>query len=77
MQKFLVVSYDDNEQQWFWDYVAATTADKAVAMVCKDRPYVINAEASTLQQVRDLVHTLEKLSLKQIVDNYRRRIKEA
>jgi len=25
LQKFLVVSYDDDQQQWFWDYVAATT----------------------------------------------------
>jgi hypothetical protein len=22
MQKYLVVSYDDDQQQWFWDYVA-------------------------------------------------------
>ena len=33
MKKYLVVSYDDDQQQWFWDYVAAKTAENAVAHV--------------------------------------------
>jgi hypothetical protein len=40
MKKYLVVSYDDDQQRWFWDYVAAKTAADAVALVCERRPYV-------------------------------------
>src|SRR5258708_7118215 len=49
-QKFLVVSYDDDQQQWFWDFVGAKTEQEAVALVCKRRPYVIAADAASLFQ---------------------------
>lgn len=77
MQKFLVVSYDDDQQQWFWDFVAAPTANKAIAMVCKDRPYVIAADASTCQALRNIANNLEKLSVEQIRAMYKRSIREA
>lgn len=77
MQKFVVVSYDNDEQQWFWDYVAARNAESAAAKVCTKRPYVIAAEACTPEELRDLAHTLEKVSLEQIADNFKRTIKEA
>ena len=48
MQKYLVVSYDDDQQQWFWDCVAAKRAEDAVALVCDRRPYVIAADAASL-----------------------------
>lgn len=47
MQKYLVVSYDDDQQQWFWDTVAAESRDQAQEFICKVRPYVIAAEASS------------------------------
>jgi len=37
-KKFLVVSYDDDQQQWFWDYVVSKTEQEAVTLVCKQRP---------------------------------------
>jgi hypothetical protein len=59
MKKYLVVSYDDDQQQWFWDYVAAKTAAKAVAYVCERRPYVIAADAASLSQVQGIAKDLQ------------------
>lgn len=53
-QKFLVVSYDDDQQQWFWDCVVSKTEQEAVALVCKQRPYVIAANAASLSQIQTM-----------------------
>ena len=65
-QKFLVVSYDDDQQQWFWDYVVTRTEEEAVALVCKRRPYVIAADAASLAQIRTIVNDLATRSLSRI-----------
>jgi len=70
-QKFIVVSYDDNQQQWFWDYVAATTGEAAAALVCKRRPYVMAADAVSLSQARVIVRDLERRSTPQITEQFR------
>jgi len=46
MQNFLVVSYDSDEQQWFYDTVLAEDEAQASAFMCKLRPYVLAADAS-------------------------------
>lgn len=46
MQNFLVVSYDNDEQQWFYDTVREASAENAAALICKLRPYVIAADAT-------------------------------
>ena len=71
LQKFLVVSYDDDQQQWFWDYVAATTGEDAAALVCKRRPYVMAADAVSLSQARVIVRDLERRSTPQITEQFR------
>lgn len=70
LQKFLVVSYDDDQQQWFWDYVAAKTEETAVALVCKRRPYVIAADASTLSQLKTIATDLANRSLARITNQF-------
>ncbi len=70
-QKFIVVGYDDDQQQWFWDYVAATTGESAVALVCERRPYVIAADAASLSQTRVIVRDLERRSTTQITEQFR------
>jgi hypothetical protein len=70
-QKFLVVSYDDDQQQWFWDYVAATTGEAAAALVCKRRPYVIAADATSLSQARVIVRDLKRRSITKITEQFR------
>ena len=70
MQKFLVVSYDDDQQQWFWDYVAAKTQADAVAQVCERRPYVIAADAASLSQVKIIARDIESRSIARIIEQF-------
>ena len=70
MQKYLVVSYDDDQQQWFWDYVAAKTAEDAVAHVCERRPYVIAADAASLSQVQSIVNDLKSRPISRIIHQF-------
>ena len=70
MQKYLVVSYDDDQQQWFWDYVAAKTAEDAVAHVCERRPYVIAADAASLSQVQIIARDLKSRHIARIIDQF-------
>ena len=72
MQKYLVVSYDDDQQQWFWDYVAAKTAEDAVAHVCERRPYVIAADAASLPQVQSIANGLKSCPIARIIDQFDR-----
>lgn len=77
MQKFLVVSYDDDQQQWFWDFVVAPRHADAVAQVCKDRPYVIAADATPLPFARRTLATYGRMPVAKIRANYKRTIQEA
>ncbi len=70
MKKFLVVSYDDDQQQWFWDYVAAKTAADAVAHVCERRPYVIAADAASLSQVQSISRDLKSRPIARIIHQF-------
>jgi hypothetical protein len=58
-QKFLVISYDDDQQQWFYDFVVAPSDEAAVRKVCTQRDYVIAADALS---VENLVHLAQSLS---------------
>jgi len=69
-QKFLVVSYDDDQQQWFWDYVAARAEEDAIALVCKRRPYVIAADAASLPQIQTIANDLTTRSLSRIAHQF-------
>jgi hypothetical protein len=69
-QKFLVVSYDDDQQQWFWDYLVTRTEEAAVNSVCKRRPYVIAADAASLSQVQGIVSALIHRSLGDIKQQF-------
>ncbi|MGA8224833.1 MAG: hypothetical protein WB780_24535 [Candidatus Acidiferrales bacterium] len=70
MQKYLVVSYDDDQQQWFWDYVAAKTEEDAVAHVCERRPYVIAADAASLSQVQSIGKDLASRPIGRIIQQF-------
>jgi len=72
MHKYLVVSYDDDQQQWFWDYVAAKTAEDAVAHVCERRPYVIAADAASLSQVQNIAKGLKSRPIARIIHQFDR-----
>jgi hypothetical protein len=70
MKKYLVVSYDDDQQQWFWDYVAAKTAEDAVAHICERRPYVIAADAISLSQVQSIAKDLASRPIARIIHQF-------
>ena len=70
IQKFLVVSYDNDQQQWFWDYVAAKTVPDAVALVCKRRAYVIAADAASLSQIQTITNDLATRSPSRIIHEF-------
>ena len=70
MRKFLVVSYDDDQQQWFWDYVIAKKAESAVAHVCERRPYVIAADAASLSQVQNIAKSLKRRPITRIIHQF-------
>ena len=70
MQKYLVVSYNDDQQQWFWDYVVAKTAEDAVAHVCERRPYVIAADAASLSQAQIIARDLKSRSIARITRQF-------
>ncbi len=44
LQKFLVVSYDTDEQQWFYDIVYSESQEVAMERIKKLRPYVVDAD---------------------------------
>ena len=70
MKKYLVVSYDDDQQQWFRDYVAAKTAAEAMAHVCERRPYVIAADDASLSQVQGIAKNLKSRPISRIIHQF-------
>lgn len=57
-RKFLVVSYDDDQQQWFYDFVVAPSDGAAVRKVCTRRDYVIAADALSAEDLANLAQSL-------------------
>ena len=59
LTRYLVISYDDDEQQWFWDYVLATSEEHAKRRILEDiRPYVLATDAIDLHQLQDCTKRL-------------------
>ena len=59
-QECLVIGYDDDQQQWFCDLVAAASKHAAVDKVSRDREFVIAADASTTDELNNLPQTLSE-----------------
>lgn len=45
--RYVVISYDDDQQQIFWDWVLATDFAAAMDWVGKRRPYAVPVECLT------------------------------
>ena len=65
-QKFLVISYDDDQQQWFYDFVAAASEQAAVDKVCTHRDYVIAADALSPENLSNLAQSLNEETIESI-----------
>jgi len=62
-RKFLVISYDDDQQQWFYDFVVGESEQAAVDKVCTDRDYVIAADALSPETVNNLAQSLSEQTI--------------
>ena len=70
-QKFLVISYDDDQQQWFYDFVAAASEQAAVDKVCTHRHYVIAADALSPENLSNLAQALNEETIESIEESER------
>jgi len=65
-QKFLVISYDDDQQQWFYDFVVALSDEAAIRKVCTRRDYVIAADALSVENLTNLAQSLNEETIESI-----------
>jgi len=70
-QKFLVISYDDDQQQWFYDFVVALSEQAAVEKVCTHRDYVIAADALSPENLNNLAQSLNEQTIESIEESER------
>lgn len=63
---YLVVSYNGDEQEWFWDTVRADSAEYAAALICKLRPYVQDAQATDAAEVSRIAKRVKAAKPKDI-----------
>jgi hypothetical protein len=70
-QKFLVISYDDDQQQWFYDFVAAASEQAAIDKVCTKRYYVIAADALSPENLNTLAQSLNEETIESIEESER------
>ena len=60
MAKYVVVSYDDDQQQWFDDTVEAEDSESAIAFVLALRPYVISARTFAQEDIEYLTAVMAR-----------------
>jgi hypothetical protein len=72
VKKFLVMSYDADEQQWFLDNLVAVDAETAAKEVERVRPYVIAANAIELDGMKNIVLELAMATPEAIAADWRK-----
>jgi hypothetical protein len=77
MNKYLVISYDTDQQQWFYDLVAARTPEAAKGLVLEGRPYVVDADAVTGDHLINLANMLHAKRPEQISQEFNALMAEA
>ncbi len=70
-QKFLVISYDDDQQQWFYDFVVAPSEQAAVQKLCTRREYVIAADELSVENLNNLAQSLKQETIESIEESER------
>ena len=70
-KKFLVISYDDDQQRWFYDFVVAASEQAAVDKVCTHRDYVIAADALSPENLSNLAQALNEQTIENIEESER------
>lgn len=62
MRRFVVVSYDDDQQQWFYDFIFAVDGDRAKERILEIRDYCQEADAIPLHELTRMARNLRKAS---------------
>lgn len=78
--KYLVVSYDDDQQQTFFDWVLAPTndlANRALVVIGTLRDYATPCTALTSQELRDMADKMDAATEEQIAEAHAVILREA
>jgi hypothetical protein len=76
MKKFLVISYDSDQQQWFYDFLMAADADQAKASILELRSYCQDADAIGVSLLGEMSRNLARLTPAQIEKEFRSLLEE-
>lgn len=60
--RWLVISYDGDTGEWFYDTVFAQSNTLAISRILKLRPYVLAADAISTQELRETLRLQESIS---------------
>ena len=75
-KKFLVVSYDGDQQQWFYDMVVAADEEQAKASILEVRSYGQDADCFSAADFLKLARSLRVKTMKQIERDFQKLIAE-
>lgn len=76
LKKFLVISYDSDEQQWYWDFVMAADADQAKASILELRTYCQDADATPVDELNRVARNLSTRTPKWIEKQLQQLVKQ-
>jgi len=76
MKKFLVVSYDGDQQRWFYDLVVAADEEQAKASIQEVRSYCQDADCLSVADFLKLARSLREKTMKQIERDFQTLIAE-
>ena len=68
MEKYLVISYDDDQQQPYFDHVLAEDRDQAIILMEQARPDALPVDALTACDLRKMMIDLDNASESEIRD---------
>ena len=72
MEKYLVISYDDDQQQPYFDHMLAANRDHAIILMEQARPDALPVDALTVSDLRKMAIDLDNASESEIRDGMAR-----
>jgi hypothetical protein len=60
LNRYLVISYDNDEQQWFHDTVFAKNAETAETRILDLRDYCIAANVTSVEELEQVLNNVKK-----------------
>lgn len=75
--RWLVISWDDDEQQAYWDVILASSDEKAVGFVDEQRgDYAKVVDFANIAQLERTLKHMKKLKIPEIVETMKRLVKD-